>query len=286
MSITPLFAKKKVFSFEVFPPKKTSSIETIYNTLGQLSDLQPDFISVTYGAGGNTADNSTCEIASAIQHTYKTTALAHLTCVNSSTKDVDTILAQLKENGIYNILALRGDISPDKPPKKDFRYAIELIRYIKNKGGFSLSAACYPEVHLEAKDANSDLHHLKEKVEAGAEHLISQLFFDNDSFYSFLEKTRVAGITAPIQAGIMPVVNKKQIERMVSLCGVSLPAKFSKTMQRFEHNPEALRDAGIAYAVNQIVDLVANEVDGIHLYTMNNPYIARKITESVKNIIN
>ncbi|PIE56012.1 MAG: methylenetetrahydrofolate reductase [NAD(P)H] [Desulfobulbus propionicus] len=285
MDITALFQQKKVFSFEVFPPKKTSSITTIYNTLEQLSDLQPDFISVTYGAGGNTADNRTCEIASAIQHKYQTKALAHLTCINARKTDVDTILSQLQDNGISSVLALRGDINPEQPHKEVFNHASELVAHIKARGGFSISAACYPEGHLEAENMISDIHHLKEKVDAGAEHLISQLFFDNSLFYAFIEKVRIAGISVPIEAGIMPVVNKKQIERMVSLCGVSLPAKFSKTMQRFEHNPEALRDAGIAYAVNQIIDLVANGVDGIHLYTMNNPYIARKITESVKNIL-
>ncbi len=285
MDIAALFKKKKVFSFEIFPPKKTSSIETIYTTLEELNTLQPDFISVTYGAGGNSADTTTCEIASVIQKKYQTNALAHLTCVNSSKEEIDTSLTRLKENGITNILALRGDINLKNPPKNDFRYANELVRYIKEKGDFIISGACYPETHLEAENSVSDIHHLKEKVDAGAEHLISQLFFDNTLFYSFLEKARIAGITVPIEAGIMPVVNKKQIERMVSLCGVSLPGKFAKTMQRFEHNPEALRDAGIAYAVNQIIDLLANEVDGIHLYTMNNPYIARKISEAVKNII-
>ncbi len=285
MTISALFAKKKVFSFEVFPPKKNSSITAIYDKLGELSDLAPDFISVTYGAGGNSADNSTSEIASVIQNRYNITALAHLTCINSSRKDIDAVLTRLQQEGIDNILALRGDKNPDAQKQGDFRYASELIEYIQKKGGFSISGACYPEGHLEAEDSISDIRFLKQKVDAGASHLISQLFFDNALFYSFVEKARIAGITAPIQAGIMPVVNKKQIERMVSLCGVSLPGKFAKTMQRFEHNSEALRDAGIAYAVNQIIDLVANGVDGIHLYTMNNPYIARKISESIKNII-
>ncbi len=285
MTINDLFSQKKVFSFEVFPPKKSSSITTIYNKLEELSDLQPDFISVTYGAGGNAADNSTCEIASVIQNKYKITALAHLTCINSGKKDVDAILTNLQQENITNILALRGDRSPENPQQGDFRYASELVEYIQRKGTFSISGACYPEGHLEAENSIDDIRFLKQKVDAGTSHLISQLFFDNALFYSFVEKARIAGITVPIQAGIMPVINKKQIERMVSLCGVSLPAKFARTMQRFEHNSEALRDAGIAYAVNQIIDLVANGVDGIHLYTMNNPYIARKISESIKNII-
>ncbi len=285
MGISKLFNDRTVFSFEVFPPKKTSPIDTIYKTLDGLKDLKPDFISVTYGAGGNTADSSTCDIASIIKNKYNIEALAHLTCVNSSRDDIDIILKRLKENNIDNILALRGDINPDMPPKDDFKYASELISYIKENGGFNLSGACYPEVHLEAKDMIEDIHNLKKKVDSGASHLISQLFFDNNAFYSFVEKARIAGINVPIEAGIMPVVNKNQIERMVSLCGASLPAKFSKIMQRFEHNPEALRDAGIAYAVDQIVDLVSNGVDGIHLYTMNNPYIAKKISESVVSII-
>ncbi len=285
MDISKLFNDRTVFSFEVFPPKKTSPIDTIYKTLDGLKDLKPDFISVTYGAGGNTADSSTCDIASIIKNKYNIEALAHLTCVNSTKENIDTILQQLKDNNIENILALRGDINPDMPPKDDFKYASELISYIKENGGFNLSGACYPEVHLEATDIIEDIHNLKKKVDSGASHLISQLFFDNNAFYSFVEKARIAGINVPIEAGIMPVVNKNQIERMVSLCGASLPAKFSKIMQRFEHNPEALRDAGIAYAVDQIVDLVSNGVDGIHLYTMNNPYIAKKISESVVSII-
>jgi len=286
MKISSLFNKNTtVFSFEVFPPKRTSPIETIYNTLDELKDLNPDFISVTYGAGGNLADSSTIDIASIIKNKYKIEPVAHLTCVSCSNGEIDEILAKFKENKIENILALRGDINPDFPPKNDFKYASDLVSYIKEKGGFDISGACYPEVHLEAKNPIDDILNLKKKVEAGADHLISQLFFDNNVFYDFVQKAKIAGINVPIEAGIMPVVSKNQIERMVSMCGASLPAKFSKIMQRYEHNPEALRDAGIAYAVDQIVDLVSNGVDGIHLYTMNNPYIARKISESVSRII-
>lgn len=285
MNISSLFKERTVFSFEVFPPKKTSPIETIYKTLDELKDLKPDFISVTYGAGGNTTDSSTCDIASIIKNKYNIESFAHLTCVSSSKSEIDIILKQFKDNNINNILALRGDINPDKPPKEDFKYASELISYIKEKGDFYIAGACYPEVHVEAKDMIEDIHNLKKKVDAGASHLISQLFFDNSAFYSFVEKARIAGINVPIEAGIMPVTNKKQIERMVSMCGASLPAKFSKIIQKFEHNPEALRDAGIAYAVDQIVDLVSNGVDGIHLYTMNNQYVAKKISESVASII-
>ncbi len=286
MYISDLFKKDRtIFSFEVFPPKKTSSIETIYETLEGLSELKPDFISVTYGAGGNRSDSKTCQIASDIQEKYGILSAAHLTCVYNTKEDIDYILKELEEHGICNILALRGDINPDFPVKKDFKYASELVSYIKSRGDFHVSGACYPEGHGEADSLIDDIKNLKKKVEAGAEHLMSQLFFDNTHFYDFLEKARIAGIEVPIEAGIMPVVNKSQIERMVSMCGASLPVKFSKMMQKYEHQPEALRDAGIAYAIDQIVDLISNGVDGIHLYTMNNPYVAGKINDAVRSLL-
>ena len=285
MKISEKFGKgRAVLSFEVFPPKKTSSVNTIYDTLDKLKSLNPDFISVTYGAGGTATDN-TCEIASKIKNDLHIEAVAHLTCVNSTKQEVARILERFKENNIENILALRGDISPDIEPKNDFKYASELCSFIKETGNFGVSGACYPEVHLEADDEVSDILNLKHKVECGAEHLMSQLFFDNSVFYRFLERTRIAGINVPIEAGIMPVTNKNQIEKMVSMCGASLPAKFTKMMQKYEHNPEALRDAGIAYAVEQIVDLLANNVDGIHLYTMNNAYVAEKISSAVSSLL-
>lgn len=286
MKLAQLFNEEKtVFSFEVFPPKRDNPIQTIYDTLDQLQDLKPDFISVTYGASGSLADNSTCEIASAIKHKYGIESAAHLTCVNSTKEEVTEVLRRLDESGVENILALRGDMVPDVPPKKDFRHANELISFIRETDyDFGISGACYPEGHLDSRNQVEDILNLKKKVEAGAEHLISQLFFDNEVFYDFLDKARIAGINVPIEAGIMPVTNKKQIERMVSLCGASLPAKFTKMMSRYENRPQAMRDAGIAYAVNQIVDLVSCGVDGVHLYTMNNPYIARRICESVQSL--
>lgn len=286
MKLAELFnSSKTVFSFEVFPPKRNNPIETIYNTLDALKDLQPDFISVTYGASGSLADNSTCEIASAIKHKYGIESAAHLTCVNSTREEVTEVLTRLEDNGVENILALRGDLVPDMPPKEDFHHASELISFIKETGhDFGISGACYPEGHMDSATQVEDILNLKKKVNAGAQHLISQLFFDNRLFYDFLDKVRIAGIDVPIEAGIMPVTNKKQIERMVSLCGASLPAKFTKMMSRYENNPEAMRDAGIAYAVDQIVDLVSNGVDGVHLYTMNNPYIARRISENVRSL--
>ena len=278
---------KQLFSFEIFPPKKDSSIDTIYNTLSELKDLEPDFISVTYGAGGREAGNSkTCEIASIIKDKYNIIPVAHLTCVNSTIEEIESELKNLSNHGIENILALRGDIVDGMERKKDFRYASDLVRYIKCKGEFHISGACYPEIHGDCKDLITDITNLKRKVDAGVTHLMSQLFFDNSKFYDFWEKTQIAGIDVPIQAGIMPITNKSQIERMVSMCGASLPPKFVKIIQRYGDSNEALRAAGIAYAIDQIVDLISNGVDGIHLYTMNNPYVARKISEAVKNIIN
>ena len=287
MKITSLFENKSrtVFSFEVFPPKKTSPIESVYGKLEEICALKPDFISVTYGAGGTGGHSRTCEIASKIKHGFGVESVAHLTCVNSSRADIDATLEDFRKNGIENILALRGDFVDGVEPKHDFRYASELCGYIAQKGGFDIAGACYPEGHVEAKDEVADILNLKKKVDAGATHLISQLFFDNASYYRFIERMRIAEISVPVEAGIMPVTNKAQIERMVSLCGASLPAKFSKIMQRYESKPEALRDAGIAYAVEQIVDLIANGVDGIHLYTMNNPTVARRITEAVASLL-
>ena len=285
MKISELFGGEKcILSFEVFPPKKNMPADTIYNTLDSLKKLNPAFISVTYGAGGTNGDNITGEIAAHIKGLGIESA-AHLTCVSNTKEDIDIILDDLKAKEIENILALRGDINPERPPKNDFHYASELIAYIKEKGDFHISAACYPECHLDSPDMITDISHLKEKVDAGATHLMSQLFFDNSHYFEFLEKARIAGINVPIEAGIMPVSSKKQIERMVSMCGASLPVKFTRMMAKYEHNPEALRDAGIAYAVDQIVDLISGGADGIHLYTMNNPYVAEKITSAVSGLL-
>lgn len=286
MKLADLFTKRKaVFSLEVFPPKKSGSIETIYDTLEALEGLRPDYISVTYGAGGNLADNSTLEIAQKIKNRYHIDPLAHLTCVNSSREQVQKSLDRLEKAGIENILALRGDMNPELPPRLEFRYASELIGTIRAHGGFDIAAACYPEGHPECDSLEQDVEHLRQKVEMGATHLITQLFFDNADFYRFLELVRKKGISVPIQAGIMPVVNKKQIERMVSMCGASIPASLSKIMNRYGASPEALRDAGINYAISQIIDLLSNSVEGIHLYTMNNPYVARKVSGSIASIL-
>lgn len=277
--------RKTVFSFEVFPPKKTSPLETVTNTIGELKQYDPDFISVTFGAGGSLADNSTCKIASLIKKDYGIEPLAHLACVNLSRDEVLGVLRQLEEIGVENVLALRGDRDPSRTPKEDFHYACQLIELVRENSSMDIAAACYPETHPEALSPEDDIRHLKEKVEAGATHLISQLFFDNHDFIDFLYRVRSAGIEVPVEAGIMPVVNKKQIERMVSLCGASLPKKFTKMMNRYGDDPQAMYDAGIAYATEQIIDLVSSGVQGIHLYTMNNPEVASRICRNVRSII-
>ncbi|MBR1392690.1 MAG: methylenetetrahydrofolate reductase [Ruminococcus sp.] len=280
MDIAKLFETGKPrFSLEIFPPKThQGGIETIYETLDGLKDVRPAFISCTYGAGGNRADSSTIEICSIIQERYNIPAISHLTCVNNSKEDIDIILEQLKAKGIYNILALRGDPKPDAPAKEDFAYASDLISYIKQRESeFVISAACYPEGHPSSDDIVSDVINLKKKVDCGAEHLISQLFFDNEDFYRFRERCAIAGIDVPIEAGIMPVTSKQSIMRMVSMCGASIPAKLAKILNRFENDPTALEEACIVYAIDQMVDLITNDVDGIHLYTMNKPYLAKRI---------
>lgn len=281
MKLSNILKNRVTFSFEIFPPKSTGSIQTIYDTLDALHQLSPDFISVTYGAGGSGNGHATCEIASAIKNRYKIESLAHLPCVGLTKKNVLSQLWNFKQHGIENILALRGDVTDSLQPGGDFPYAGDMIAFIKENGDFDITAACYPEGHIESKDLIEDIRNLKRKVDAGADQLITQLFFHNDYFYRFQERCSLAGIHVPIEAGIMPVVNKKQIERMVSLCHVELPKKFVAMMNKYENNPEAMRDAGIAYAIDQIVDLVAQGVYGIHLYTMNNPYITTKIYEAV-----
>ena len=287
MKINELFnSKELVFSFEIFPPKVTSPISTVYKTLEELNDLKPDFISVTYGAGGSLTNNRTTELSSLVKEKYGVESVAHLTCISSTKDEIDIILDDLKSHGIENILALRGDIPVGQDPKGEFNYAYELISHIKKRGDFNILGACYPEGHVRGRDLKEDMMHLKLKEEMGATHFISQLFFDNNYFYDMLEEKYKLGIKSPIQAGIMPVVNKNQIERISSLCGAHIPEKFIKIMNKYEHDKDALREAGIAYAVEQIVDLVSSGVDGIHLYTMNNPYVARRIHDNINTIIN
>ena len=286
MKIESKFQKKKpVLSFEIFPPKRDKAIQNIDETLAILSELNPDFISVTFGAGGSHTDNQTVELAKRIKQQYGIDPLVHLTCLNSSKFEICELLEELKEAEIDSILALRGDKTPAVEEKQDFRYASDLVKFIRQYGDFSISGACYPECHTESKNKIEDIAYLKEKVDSGVQHLISQLFFDNNAFYSFQEHIQIAGMHVPVEAGIMPVINKAQIERMVTLCGASLPEKFSRVMHKYEDNKEALFDAGMAYAINQIVDLLAHDVDGIHIYTMNNPIVAKRICDGIKNLI-
>ena len=285
MRLAQLFGQgRTVFSCEVFPPKRDMPVDSIYTTLDGLKDIRPDFISVTFGAGGSQVNQTTHEIASIIQNRYHIPAMAHLTCVAAGRAEVDHLLAQLKGDGVENVLALRGDVNPDIPPKTDFAHASDLVAYIHARGDFGVSAACYPEGHLESPDLVSDIRHLKEKVDAGAQHLVSQLFFDNDDFFRFLERARIAGINVPIEAGIMPVLSQNSIRRMVSMCGASMPRKLTRILAKYGDHPEALREAGIAYAIDQISDLIAGGVDGIHLYTMNNPDVAKQIAGSLASI--
>lgn len=285
MRVSELFREKNVLSFEIFPPKPIADESVIYETLDGLTGLNPDFISVTYGAGGGKNGCKTIQIASDVKHRYGVESVAHLPCIDITKKQAVQILDNLKENGIENILALRGDIPKDNVPSGEFSHASELIKFIHERYDFNIIAACYPEGHPESKSIVEDMHYLKQKVDCGVSHLITQMFLDNDDFYLFRERTAVAGINVPIEAGIMPVTNKAQIERMVKLCGIKLPKKFTKIIERYENNPTALRDSGIAYAIDQIVDLISQGVDGIHLYTMNNPYIARRIYEAVHRLL-
>lgn len=284
MNIRELFdSKRLVLSFEVFPPKNTSPVKTIYKALNELSTLKPDFISVTYGAGGSLINNKTSEISSLIKNVYNIEALAHLTCISSKKENIDDITERLELEGISNILALRGDNNENEAG--DYKYATDLIKYVNEKKKFNIISACYPEGHIENKGIEVEIMNMKRKIESGTSSFISQLFFDNDIYYDFLDKARGSGVNVPIQVGIMPVVNKKQIDRITSLCGATIPLKFKKIMEKYEHDSEALREAGIAYAIEQIIDLASSGVDGIHLYTMNNPYVARRIKENIEVIV-
>ncbi|WP_432408368.1 methylenetetrahydrofolate reductase [NAD(P)H] [Wukongibacter sp. M2B1] len=279
--------KSPLISFEIFPPKREYPLETIYNTIDALNDMKPDFISVTYGAGGSTKD-TTVDIASFIKNKYNLSALAHLTCLTSTKDEVEETLKSLKDKGVRNILALRGDYpegaGSDYIGPNHYKYARDLIAHIRKNDDFCIGAACYPEKHLECESLDKDLLYLKEKVDAGVDFLVTQLFFDNETFYSFKEKTDKLNINIPIIAGILPVLGKKQVERIVSLSGCSLPKKFLRILEKYEHKPEALKEAGIAYAIEQIIDLLSWGIDGIHVYTMNRPKTTRRIIESITNI--
>ncbi|WP_462350695.1 methylenetetrahydrofolate reductase [NAD(P)H] [Fusobacterium varium] len=285
MKISELFKRKKtIVSFEVFPPNSIYSLEDVYSSIDELAKLQPDFISVTYGAGGATRGN-TVEIASKIKNNNKIEALAHLTCLGAKKNEIDDILKQLRANNIENILALRGDKPKDCTPigEGDFKYAQDLISYVKEKREFSIGGAYYPEGHLETNDL-LDLFNLKRKVDSGTDFLISQIFFDNEFFYRFRDKLNKLQINIPLVAGIMPVTNAKQIRKITSMCGCSIPEKFQKILNKYENNTQALKEAGTAYATEQIIDLITSDIDGIHLYTMNKVDTAKKIMANIAHI--
>ena len=276
---------KPVLSFEIFPPKKEEALKNIDATLEKLCDLHPDFISITFGAGGSGTNNRTVDLAKKIKEDYDIEPLVHLTCISHSKEEIKAILQQMKEAGLQNVLALRGDVNPNVPVKEDFKYASELVAFIKEQGDFHISGACYPEGHVESSNKTEDITHLKEKVEAGCDFVTTQMFFDNNILYNYLYRIRERGITVPVIAGIMPVTNVSQIKRICQMSGTYLPSRFKAIVDRFGHNPAAMRQAGIAYATEQIIDLIANGVNGIHIYSMNKPEVARRIQDSLSEIL-
>ncbi|MFQ7317749.1 MAG: methylenetetrahydrofolate reductase [NAD(P)H] [Massilimicrobiota timonensis] len=288
MKISEILKKKATISFEVFPPKnKEGDISSIYYTIEELSHLNPDFISVTYGAGGSTK-GKTVEIASTIKNQYHIEAVAHLTCISSTQQEILDICQQLKDNNIENILSLRGDYPQDGLQHEfAFHYAKDLNQFISSHfpDDFCLSGACYPEVHQEASCLEEDLKALKEKVDAGAEYLITQIFFDNHYYYRLVKEARKRGITVPILAGIMPVTHSKSLLRTAKLCGCSIPYELSTMIESYYHYPQAMKEIGINYATHQIIDLITNGVDGIHIYTMNKPEIAKAIFQNIPTVL-
>ncbi|MBQ2022470.1 MAG: methylenetetrahydrofolate reductase [Lachnospiraceae bacterium] len=285
MKIKDILAQDKpVLSFEVFPPKEEAAFEPVKAAAFEIAKLSPAFMSVTYGAGGGTS-KYTVEIAADLKEKFGVTALAHLTCVASSREHVHRVVERLKEHEICNIMALRGDIPKDGVIHHDYKYASELIAELKTLGDFCIGGACYPEGHVESATKTEDILHLKEKVNAGCDFLTTQMFFDNDLLYNFLYQIRDKGITVPVVAGIMPVTNAKQMKRILSMSGAYIPAKFRAIVDKFGDNPAAMRQAGVAYATDQIVDLIANGVNAIHVYSMNKPDVAAQIKSSLSEII-
>lgn len=284
MKIKDILAQgKPTLSFEVFPPKTEDKFESVEQAALAIAELRPAFMSVTYGAGGGTS-KYTVDIASMIM-ARGVTPLAHLTCVSSTREKVHQVLDSLKAHGIENVLALRGDIPADGRVERDYRYASQLIAEVKASGDFCIGAACYPEGHVESANKTEDILHLKEKVDAGCDFVTTQMFFDNNILYNYLYRIREQGITVPVIAGIMPVTNVSQIKRICSMSGTYLPARFKAIVDRFGDNPAAMKQAGIAYATEQIIDLIANHVNGIHVYSMNKPDVADQIKASLSEIL-
>ena len=279
-------AKRCVFSIECFPPKQTTQMDKLRATLFAMKDLAPDFISVTFGAGGSAGGISTVEVANLIQNEVGIPALAHLICMGNDKASASRILDELEQVGVHDVLALRGDRTPSRPASPDFVHASDLTAFIKAyKPDFSVHGACYPEGHPEADTLRQDVENLCIKQAAGAEHLVTQLFFDNMYFYRFLNLARRAGITLPVSAGVMPIVKRSQIERTVALSSAGLPSDFTRMISRWQDDPAALYDAGIEYAVRQLRDLIEGGADGVHLYAMNDAVVARKVYDGIRDLL-
>lgn len=289
MQIIEILNKSQMsLSFEVFPPKKETSFESVKKATEEIAALNPAFMSVTYGAGGGTSDY-TLSVAKNIKEKYGVPSLAHLTCVSSDKALVKKRIDDMKKAGITNIMALRGDLTPELQNSDrstwDYRHAVDLIREIRETGGFCIGAACYPEVHPESANQREDIKYLKEKVDAGVDFLTTQMVFDNNLFFNFLYKIREAGITVPVLPGIMPITNANQVERAIKLSGAFMPQRFRAIVDKFGENPEAMKQAGIAYATDQIIDLYANGITNVHVYSMNKPDIAKGIQQNLSAIL-
>ena len=290
MKLTELFAQDKLsLSFEVFPPKTDSVYDSVKHATEEIARLHPSFMSVTYGAGGGTS-RYTLEIAKNIKQNYGVPSLAHLTCVSSTRETVMDKIARMRDAGIENVMALRGDLTPELEQSDRsrwaYRHAIDLIHDIKASGAdFCIGGACYPEIHPESTDQHEDIKYLKEKVDAGCSFLTTQMFFDNNLFYNFMYKIREAGITVPVIPGIMPITRAGQVERAVKLSGSFMPQRFKALVDKFGSSPAAMQQAGIAYATDQIIDLFANGIKNVHVYSMNNPDVAKKILDNLSDIL-
>ena len=276
--------EKPSLSFEVFPPKTSDKLESVEKAVNEIATLNPSYMSVTYGAGGGTSDDKV-RIARELLD-KGVTSLAHLTCITSDKSNIKNMLTTLKENGIENILALRGDI-PEGFSRENlsYNYASELVKDIRESGDFCIGGACYPENHPESENSYADIEGLKKKIDAGCEFLTTQMFFDNNILYNFLYRIQRAGVFAPVVAGIMPVTNARQIKRIISISANALPQRFIRIVDRYGDNPEAMKQAGIAYATEQVVDLFANGINAVHIYSMNNPDVARGIKNNISELI-
>ena len=290
MKLTDIFSKNQLsLSFEVFPPKVDSAFESVKHATEEIAKLRPSFMSVTYGAGGGTS-KYTLEIAKNIKETYGVPTLSHLTCVSSTRETVQKMIKEIIAHGIQNVMALRGDLTPELEASDrsgwSFHHAIDLIRELKaSDADFCIGGACYPEIHPESSNQKEDIRFLKEKVDAGCDFLTTQMFFDNNLLYNFLYKIRESGITVPVIPGIMPITNAKQIDRAIKLSGSFMPQRFKSLVDKFGDDPAAMKQAGIAYATDQIIDLYANGINNVHVYSMNTPDVAEKIQSNLSDII-